>query len=403
MDIENIEKRKIKSVQREIICKIENWGAEGVTIAHDNENKAILIRYAIPGELCRINIYKEAKDYALGEPVEILEKSEFRITPQCEYFSMCGGCDLQMINYKKQIDVKMNVIKESFRRIGGIDFEFTGLITSPNESYYRNTVTFKVNPKKNLIGFFRKDTKSIIDISECKIASGEINTALNKIRNSNISLPHNFKVRSTADGDTVVNMVKTDLYEDREVYETINACGRSLKFKISKDSFFQINNSVIPLWIEKIVSFLDDTKSERIFDLYCGIGLITLFVSFFAKETIGVEIAKSSVNDGNHNIKVNNITTNIKIIQSAVEDTIDELGYADVMIVDPPRKGLDEITRGVLLKMKPKKIIYSSCKASTMARDIKELSSLYSIQELIPVDMFPQTHHMEMLSLLVLK
>lgn len=403
MDFENIEKRKIKSVERETTAKIERWGAEGVSIAYDTDNKVILVRYAIPGETCKINIYKESKDYCLGEPSEFIERSKKRIEPSCRYFAVCGGCDFQMLTYEDQIDIKKSILKETFSRIAGINCEFTDTIRSPMKFNYRNTVTFKANPKRQTAGFFRKDTKSIVDIDECKIASAEINSAYKKIRNSDNFPPHNFKLRSTADGDIVVNMIKTDDFEDREVYETIKACGKEIKFKISKDSFFQINNSVIPLWLEKIVSFLDQEKSERIFDLYCGIGLITLFVSFFAKETIGVEIAKSSVDDGNHNIKINKIDSNVSIIQSAVEDKLSELGYADVMIVDPPRKGLDENTRAVLMKMKPKKIIYSSCKASTMARDIKELSSLYDIKELIPVDMFPQTHHIEMLALLTLK
>ena len=144
-------------------------------------------------------------------------------------------------------------------------------------------------------------------------------------------------------------------------------------------------------------------KSERIFDLYCGIGLITLFVSYFAKETIGVELAKSSVIDGNFNIKHNKIESNVKIIEAAVEDELPQLGYADVMIVDPPRKGLDENTKKTLLTMKPKKIIYSSCKASTMARDIKELSSEYEVSEFVLVDMFSHTHHTETLACLIRK
>ena len=190
-------------------------------------------------------------------------------------------------------------------------------------------------------------------------------------------------------------MIQREEFEDREVYETVHACGYSFKFKISKDSFFQVNNSIIPLWLEKIVSFLDPQKNEKIYDLYCGLGLITLFVAHYAKETIGVEIAKSSVLDAQHNIAINTIKAPIKIIQAAVEDIVETLGYADVVIVDPPRKGLDEITRSVLLTMCPAKIIYSSCKAATMARDIKELSTKYDLQDFVLVDMFPHTHHVE--------
>lgn len=400
MNIEELEKRKIKSTQREIVAKIERWAEEGVSIAHDENNKIVLVRYAIPGETVRINIYKEAKDYCLGEPTEILSPSPLRTSPACPYFSICGGCDYQMLSYEEQLKIKQKAVKETFSRISGLSIEFTDIVKSPNIFHYRNTVTFKVNPKKQLVGFFRKDTKSIVDICHCKISMQEINKALSSLRTPGKIPPHNFKVRATDAADIVVNMVKTDQYEDRDVIETVKACGKELQFKISRDSFFQVNNSVIPFWLEKIVSFLDNTKSERIFDLYCGIGLITLFVSFFARETIGIEISKSSVLDGNYNIRHNQLNTNIKIVEAAVEDKLDSLGYADVMIVDPPRKGLDENTRKILLKMKPKKIIYSSCKASTMARDIKELSDSYRISDFILVDMFPHTHHVETVALL---
>ena len=403
MDIENLEKRKLKSTNKQVIAKIERWAEEGVSIAHDEDNKIILVRYAIPGETVKINIYKEAKDYSMGEPIEIIEPSPLRITPECKYFALCGGCDYQMLSYEEQLKIKQDTIKETFRRIGNMEIEFTDIIANPSIFNYRNTETFKVNPRRNQIGFFRKDTKSIVDIENCKIAMPKLNEALDYLRNSEKAPPHNFKVRTTSDGDTVVNMISTDKYEDRAVMEIVKACGKEITFKISKDSFFQVNNSVIPLWLEKIVSFLDQEKSERIFDLYCGIGLITLFVSYFAKETIGVELAKSSVIDGNFNIKHNNIDTNVKIIEAAVEDKLPQLGYADVMIVDPPRKGLDENTKKTLLTMKPKKIIYSSCKASTMARDIKELSCEYEVSEFVLVDMFSHTHHTETLACLIRK
>lgn len=403
MNIENLEKRKLKSTNRQVIAKIERWAEEGVSIAHDDDNKIILVRYAIPGETVKINIYKEAKDYSIGEPIEIIESSPLRISPKCQYFALCGGCDYQMLTYEEQLKIKQNTVIETFRRIGNMEIEFTDIIANPSVFNYRNTETFKVNTKRKQIGFFRKDTKSIVDIENCKIAMPKINEALTYLRSTENFPPHNFKIRATSNEDTVVNMIKTEKYEDAAVMETVEACGKKITFKISKDSFFQINNAVIPLWLEKIISFLDSEKSERIFDLYCGIGLITLFVSYFAKETIGVELAKSSVIDGNFNITHNNIETNVKIIEAAVEDKLPQLGFADVMIVDPPRKGLDENTKKTILAMKPKKIIYSSCKASTMARDIKELSSEYNVSQFVLVDMFSHTHHTETLACLIRK
>jgi len=397
--VENFNPRKIKSVKREAILKIEKYASEGVSIAYDND-KVVFVRYAIPGETVKVNIYRETKDYAMAEPIEIIEAVTERVKPLCEYFAICGGCDYQMINYQKQLEIKKQLVIETFSKIGKVDISsILKEIVSPKEFYYRNTETFKVNPKQKKIGFFRKDTKSVTDIQKCYIAMDGINNALASVKTQEKFPDHNFKVRTTLDNDTVVHWIESK-YEDRPVYETINACGKSIKYKISKDSFFQTNDYVIPLWLEKIISFLDEKHSERIFDLYCGIGLITLFVSFFAKETIGVEISKSSIEDAIHNLKINNIDSNIKFVESAVEDKLSELGYADVMIIDPPRKGIDPKAIEVLLKMEPKKIIYSSCKPSTIARDVHLLSEKYKLSEIYLVDMFPQTHHVEMLSLL---
>ena len=397
---DGIRPRKIKAVDREATLRIAKYAGEGTCIAYENE-KVIFVRYVLPGELVRIKIYKETKDYGMGEPLEILEASPDRIKPECKYFGLCGGCDYQLLSYDKQIEIKTDLIVETFRRIGKIELNgLTGVIRSPKPFYYRNTETFKVNPRRQTIGFFRKDTKFVVDTDACMLAMPAINQALADVRVQSVFPPYNMKVRTTDGGDTVVNFVKTDKYEDRPVYETVKAAGREIKFKISKDSFFQVNNSMVPLWLEKIISFLDADGHERIFDLYCGIGLITLFVSYFARETLGVEIAKSSVADANHNVSVNGIKSNVQFIQASVEEKLPELGYADVMIIDPPRRGVDQAGIDVLLKMTPEKIIYSSCKPATMARDISLLSEKYELSQLWLCDMFPQTHHGELLALL---
>lgn len=394
---------RLKTVKREAVLKIEKYAAEGACIAYE-DGKVVFVRYVIPGETARVNIFKETKDFCIADPVEIIIKSPERITAPCQYFSICGGCDYQMIDYETQLEIKKQTVFDTFWRIGNIDIsELTGIIKSPNTYYYRNTETFKVGGKSKHIGFFRKDSKSIVDIDKCMLAMPKVNEALKDVRTQSIFPPHNFKVRTTNDGDTVVNWIFTDKYQDREVYEKVEAAGKTISFKISKDSFFQVNNGVIPLWLEKIISFIDTSGHERIFDLYCGIGLITLFVSFFAKETIGIEIAKSSVDDARHNVVYNNIKSKLRFVQAAVEEKLPGLGYADVMIIDPPRRGMDRACIDVLLKMGPEKIIYSSCKPSTMARDILLLSEKYKIKEIYLVDMFPETHHIEMLTLLTLK
>ena len=396
-----IDTRRIKATKREALLKVEKFANEGCSIAYENE-KVIFVRYALPGEYIRANIYRETSSYAMAEPVEIIQPSPLRIKPLCPYFGLCGGCDYQMMDYSKQLEVKNTLLVETFNRIAGLDIEkFLRVIPSPSPFNYRNTETFKVDPKKKKIGFFRRDTKFIVDIESCFLAMEKINQALNDVRNQSEFPPHNFKVRTTNDGDTVVNFIKTEKYEDRPVYERVLVNGREIKFKISKDSFFQVNNYVIPLWLENIIEFLEPEGKEVVYDLYCGIGLITLFVSYYAKKTVGIEIAKSSVKDAVHNMKINNINTDVSFILGAVEEKLKYLPAADVYIIDPPRKGMAKECIEFIKEFQPKKIIYSSCKPSTMARDISLLKDFYHLERISLVDMFPQTHHMETLALLV--
>lgn len=401
-NMDGLTPRKLKGSDRELTLRIEKYAGEGVSLAHDQE-KAVFVRFGIPGELIRVKIYKESRDYAMAEPLEVLEASSRRVEPPCPYFGLCGGCDYQMISYEEQIDLKSSWVLETLNRIGRLGLsELSGVIRSPQEYYYRNTTTFKVNPRRQLTGFFRRDTKFVVDTEECRIAMPGINQALKDMRNFEPYPAHNYKVRTTLQGDTVVHWVPSP-YQDRPVYETVTAAGREIKFKISKDSFFQVNDYVVPLWLEKIISFLDQDGHEKIYDLFSGIGLITLFVSGFARETIGVELAKSSVADARHNLEINQIRHNVRFELGDVFEVLPRLGYADVIIVDPPRRGLDREVVQLLLDMAPRKIIYSSCKVSTLARDLQLLSEKFRLRECYLVDMFPQTHHVEMLTLLELK
>ncbi|MGL4389005.1 MAG: class I SAM-dependent RNA methyltransferase, partial [Brevinema sp.] len=384
MEFSGKESRKLKSVDREEIVTIEKFAGEGPALAYDSTGKVLFVRYVLPGEVVKVKIYKEAKDYAMADPIEIITPSPMRREAPCEYFSMCGGCDYQMTDYPNQLQIKKYLVEETFRRIGNIDFPLTGILESPNDFEYRNNMTYKVNPRRELVGFFRKDSKSIVDIEKCKLEMPIISKALQSMKKQHLlneeEFPfpkHNFKVRSATTDEIGVYWVPSKEYHDLPVHETVTVRGRSISYKISKDSFFQVNPELVPIWLDKIISFLNEEKNERIVDLYCGIGLITLFVSYYAQETIGVEIAKSSVEDANYNKTINKIDSNIKFMLGDAGECLNNIGYADVIIVDPPRAGMDEFTRNLLLERNPKKIIYSSCKASTIARDISLLSEKY--------------------------
>ncbi|GAB4328275.1 MAG: 23S rRNA (uracil(1939)-C(5))-methyltransferase RlmD [Promethearchaeota archaeon] len=400
---EGLEKRRLKRSDREVVVTTESWAADGACVAFDGNGKLLLVRFAVPGETARVRVYKESPHYGLAEPVEFLSQSAARRRPPCPLFGTCGGCDYQMLSPGDQLDVKRRFAREVFRRVTGNDVELAGTLPSPDDFHYRNTATFKVDARRRTIGFFRRDTKFIVDVERCLIAMSGINEALDSVRHQDQFPPHNFKVRTTASGDTVVHWVAANGYEDRPVVEAVAARGTRLEFEISKDAFFQVNDSLIPAWLELLCGHLE---GKRVADLYCGIGLIALFAGLEAEEVVGVEISRPAVRDARKNARRNGLDDRVRFVRGDVAEVLPELvgtGGIDAVVVDPPRKGLDPFTAGALLKYRPPRVVYSSCMPSTFARDVAALSAAYDLEELHLVDFFPQTHHVEVVGLLVRK
>ncbi|MCX8029326.1 MAG: class I SAM-dependent RNA methyltransferase [Brevinematales bacterium] len=388
-----------------ITIKILDIEKEGLCRGVSDKDVEVFTRYAIPGEIVNVKIFKFSPIY--GDIVSILKPSEERVDPGCKFFGNCGGCDLQMLPYQKQLEYKKSLLIKEFSTLPYFNIEIIeDVVPSPKEYNYRNSVMFRVNPKHKKIGFLRRDTNIVVDIDECKIASEEINYALKKIRQQENFPPHVFKVRSTSDGDIVVNQIKTQNFEDRDVFETVIVDGLSYKFRISRESFFQVNNYVIPIWLKKIRELVLENLEDRslVLDLYCGVGLITFFVSDLFDRVIGVEISKRAVEDAIFNITLNNIK-NVEIIRGEVSKVIPIVNLIpEFIIVDPSREGIDSDTMNFIIsyykqKGKPRKILYSSCNYETQVRDIRKLYEYgFRVKKVVPFDMFPQTHHVEVLA-----
>ncbi|MGL5956660.1 MAG: TRAM domain-containing protein, partial [Brevinema sp.] len=225
MEFSGKESRRLKAVEREEVVRIDRFAGEGPALAYDSQGKVLFVRYVLPGELVKVKIYKETTDYAMADPLEILEKSPLRCLAPCEYFALCGGCDYQMTDYENQILIKKKLVEETFRRISGIDFPLTDILRSPKSLNYRNNMTYKVNPRRELIGFFRKDSKSIVDIKQCALEMPIISKALHSMKHQHqdgeYPFPkHNFKVRASTTDEIGVYWVPSKEYQDHAVYET---------------------------------------------------------------------------------------------------------------------------------------------------------------------------------------
>ena len=400
-----------------MIVKIDRLDHQGRGIAKVN-NITTFIPNALVDEIVDINIIETKKNYNIGKVNKYIEISKDRIEPICKYFNLCGGCDLMHMSYENQLLFKENKIKNIIERYTNIDVNKVKKILYSNNLYYRNKVVFKVD--KN-IGFYDKKSYNIVPIDNCLISSNKINQILNILNTCNLDNIKQIMIR-TNEADSLV-VIYTDIISDEIInklkdncsivkynkkYEVVSGKGYIIdkigdyKFVISPDSFYQVNKNTVKILYDKVLEYLNPSKEESILDLYSGTGTIGIYVSKYVKNVLSIEINESANKDALKNKDLNNVD-NIEFICDDVANEIDKIKHVDSIIVDPPRSGLDNKTIEYLKKINSKKIVYVSCDPMTLARDLEKLSEVYSIVEITPVDMFPNTSHVECVSILQLK
>jgi 23S rRNA (uracil1939-C5)-methyltransferase len=421
----------------------------------------IFVPDLIIGEEAEIAIMKKEKSYSLGKKVRILNESPNRVKPICPVYYQCGGCQLQHMNYPEQLKMKQSRLEQALRRLGGINPVMLPIIGMEDPYFYRNKVQvpFGVSDKNEVIaGFFRRGTHEIIDTKKCFIENeesddiilflktifkkynvetynidedkGSIRTVLIKKAYATNQIMVVFITRTTtlAHSNEIIRdltlkypNVKTVIHNVNNIRTTkmlgtienvlygpgfIEDILMNTKFRISAQSFYQINPTQTTHLYGKAIEFADFKGNETVLDTYCGIGTIALIMASKVKEVIGVDITERAIEDARSNSKLNNIK-NVSFVTEDVNTYIGKVVETkqtfDVVMVDPPRDGLDQRLINGLLTMKPKKIVYISCEPSSLARDLKQLSRYYNVVKSQAVDMFPQTYHVESVNLLILK
>lgn len=382
--------------------------------------KTIFVYNALPLEDVEVEIIKENKKFLIGKVIKYYSLSKDRVNPICPFYLNCGGCDIMHISYFNQLVYKENKIRQIIDKFTSLNSDIVKPIVGNNNKNYRNKVTFHVD---NKIGFYEKESYNIVPIDNCFISLPKINEILCKVKNINldnvieviirVSNYNNnsmviFKLSKDRDFSSFLKL-KNDvdniiIYQNKE-YKTIYGDGFIVDkigdylYKISPDSFFQVNTSLATLLYSKVLEYLNPSKCDNVLDLYCGAGTIGIFVSRFAKSVKGIEINKYAVEDANYNKKINNVD-NISfecLSTSFVSKFKDKF---DSVIVDPPRSGLDKKTIDYLINLKAKKIVYVSCDPITLARDLEILKDYYEVKEITPFDMFSNTYHVECVSIL---
>ena len=445
----------------EYILDIISVGYEGEGIAKI-DGYPIFIEGAILGEKVKVLIVKAKKNYAYGKLLEVIEASEERIEPKCKVYKRCGGCTVQHMNYKKQLDYKFERVKDCISKIGGLDSSLVEYPIGMKEpERYRNKVQLPVGIVKGelSIGFYAPRSHNIINLETCliqdkvadkvaditrkwmikyNISAASIDGVFNKnglIRHVMIrkgfttnevmvvlvstkkSVPNieNFieEIKNNIEGikSIILNVNKenTNVILGQECItlwgkDTITDYIDNFKFNISPLSFFQVNPVQTEKLYSKALEYAGLTGEETVFDAYCGTGTITLFLSQKAKKVYGVEIIEPAIINARENAKINNID-NAEFFVGKSEEIIPELiekGIVpEVIVVDPPRKGCDIKLLEAIGKAKPKRVVYVSCDPSTLARDLKILEEKgYKTEKVQPVDMFPYTSHVETVCLM---
>lgn len=374
------------------------------------DNKITFVPKSISGDICDIDINKSYKNYDIGKINKIITQSPDRIKAKCQYYEICGGCNISNLSYSKQLEFKRNKVKNIFNKYLNIDIN-PSIIPSKKIYQYRNKITFHIeNDKIGLIGEF----DNLINIDSCLLVAPEINNILKEIKKQNLSQVNLITIKNCDNGiilsiegfmdvkslkDKCLSIFINDkcVYQKEEGYITIN----KIKYYVSDKSFFQINTSNIENLYDTILNVAKFDKNDSVLDLYCGVGSISLYISKCVKNVLGIEIIDKAIENANKNAIANNID-NVKFICEDVAKLNLEDINSNVLIVDPPRIGLDIHTKKIINKKKFSKIVYVSCDPMTLVRDIKELNN-YTLENIILVDMFPQTHHVECVSLLKLK
>jgi len=406
----------IKKENKEVVINgLDHYGRGIARI----ENKIVFIPNSLPGEVVETKITYIKKNYMEGQVVKIINKSKSRIELKCPCFEECGGCDLMHMQYKDQLLYKETKVKEIVNKFTNIDIScVSNIVMSDDEFNYRNKVSFQINDK---IGFYKKKSYEIIDVDYCLISDDSINEIMLTIK-ENISF-ENIKqivIRSSKyEKDTMVIFNVIGKIDEKKIIEVLNKDVTSiivkendnyrviagndhivdkigeLKFIISPDSFFQVNTRQAKRLYDIVLELSQLQGTENILDLYCGTGTIGLYLHKHCKEVLGIEVNKHAIEDAFKNMKLNNIS-NINFMCGDVGKVLDNVIFKpDLVIVDPPRSGLDKKTINYLFKSKPQKIIYVSCDPVTLARDLNIMEENYLIKEIVPVDMFANTYHVE--------
>ncbi len=394
----------------------------------EDRGKKFFIRYAAPKELVEVDVLREKKDYTEAVVKNVKVSSPWRKTPPCKYYTHCGGCQLQHIEYEEQLRAKKDILLESLERIGKIELgSVDGILGSKGEFGYRTRVQFKI--KDGHLGFFAWGTGELVPVEECLLAHPRINQLIPSLKETTkllkglqeihvfysptedefllkfitVSPVESQKLRKLKDHilpKEVVGIGNYTLLGGRPIKRAI--AGREFTFvksgmfvlRVSNDSFFQVNYTLYEEFPKLVI---EGERAKRVLEVHSGVGFFSFWLSDGCEFLFGSDANQSAVKDATYNAKLNQVSNVSFAHEKAINTLKNHAGEViDLLVLDPPREGLSEGEAKLIVQNKPKSIIYISCNPTTLARDLKVLiSGGYRIYSVHLVDNFPQTYHIE--------
>ena len=427
----------------EIEIVINDLTVEGAGIGR-YEGLAVFVPLALPAEKVKTKIIKLTKSYAIGKMLEIIEPSQHRTTPICGVFEACGGCTLQHLDYEQQLAFKARHIKECFKRIGGVEIDLPPVVRAGNTRDYRNKASFPVASVDGnaQAGFFAPHSHRLV-ATDCPIQKQPINDVKNSVirwARDNGIVPYNedahsgllrhIVARQTSCGEIMAGVVLRGWTDTKALEEKLIPIAQSivvnknekkqnailgsqnrtvhgnafiteyydgLAFRAGLTSFLQVNHEQSEKLYRIALEFAQITKDDTVFDLFCGIGTISLLAARQAKSVLGIDYVEEAVKNAEENARLNNIGNACFLAGDAgqmIDEGIERFGKPDIVILDPPRKGCDAPLIKKVVEAVPMRIVYVSCNPSTLARDVA-LFEGYTVDKVVGVDMFPHTTHVE--------
>jgi 23S rRNA (uracil1939-C5)-methyltransferase len=444
-----------KPVQLEEIHElfINNYSHQGEGIGRVN-NFTVFVPGAILGERVRVKISEVKKNFARSRLEEVILSSPHRTKPLCPVYHLCGGCQLQHIVYEKQLEMKKRIVENALERIGNQNIKVLPTIGMKDPWRYRNKGYFQVNQEKGKVrlGFYKAGSYDFVPASGCVLFSSQINrlvsyleeqlslqkvTAYNSktgrgnlrkilIRESRsageVMIVFITKEDNLGFNQNILNDLVRTFPQVVSIYQNINSSPKAVllgkdfrllegktdleeaigpfRFRISPQSFFQVNVAQAKILNEKILEYANLSGEETVIDSYCGTATISIYVAKQAKKVYGIEVEKSAVRDAKINCELNGIS-NLKLFTGKAEEWLYKWRRSGeevhLIIMDPPRRGCSSKVLKGIIKINTKKNIYVSCNPATLARDLKYLTKdgNYKLKKVLPIDMFPQTSHIE--------